>query len=104
MPTLKASAATAEIAVPESIRPLLEAPLRASALLIEGDVPVCIVSCDVLGLARDLTDENDCLSAQVGSGCEVGVIRKRCLIRFQDDCLDVRSTDGRMWRSLIQSS
>jgi len=57
MPTLKASAATAEIAVPETIRLLLEAPLRASALLIEGDVPVCIVSCDVLGLARDLTDE-----------------------------------------------
>jgi GNAT superfamily N-acetyltransferase len=57
MPTLKAAAATAEITVPESIHPLLEAPLRASALLIEGDVPVCIVSCDVLALARDLTDE-----------------------------------------------
>ena len=57
MPNLKAMAATAEIAVPESTRSLLEAPLRASALLIEGDAPVCIVSCDVIALGRDQTDE-----------------------------------------------
>lgn len=54
---LKASAATAEIAVSERVRSSLEAPLRASALLIEGDVPICIVSCDVIALSRDLTDE-----------------------------------------------
>ncbi|MCC6442737.1 MAG: GNAT family N-acetyltransferase [Armatimonadetes bacterium] len=67
MPTLKAAAATAEIAADSdmiiggSILPFTcmdqEAPLRASALLLLADAPVCLVSCDVLALGRDLCDE-----------------------------------------------
>lgn len=67
MPGLRAAAATAEIAVANSlalggnapanaaIAP--EAPFRAAALLVVGDAPICIVSCDVMALTRDLADE-----------------------------------------------
>ena len=33
-----------------------EAPLRASALIVEADVRICLVSCDVIVLERDLLD------------------------------------------------
>ena len=33
-----------------------EAPLRASAVVIEADVKLCLVSCDVLAVGRDLCD------------------------------------------------
>ncbi|MBM3891006.1 MAG: hypothetical protein FJ388_17985, partial [Verrucomicrobia bacterium] len=66
MPGLKAAAAAVEIAVAHSIapggnapaNPVLqpEAPFRATALLVEGDATVCMVSCDVIALARDLAD------------------------------------------------
>ncbi len=67
MPTLKAAAATTEIVadnimiIAGGILPTTcgaqEAPLRATALLIQGDQPVCIISCDVIALTRDLADE-----------------------------------------------
>jgi len=66
VPTLRAAAASMDIAADDSmviggsIGPVYcrgeEAPLRATALLLEADEPVCIVSCDVLGLGRSLAD------------------------------------------------
>ena len=70
MATLKAAAATAEIVVsdlPSDDRPQ-EAPLRATALLIEGDVPLCIISCDVIGLLKDSCDE---IATAIDETCDV---------------------------------
>jgi len=64
---LKTGSSSAEIACDESmviaggIHPRLasgrDGSIRASALIIEKDDRVCIVSCDVLALQRDLCDE-----------------------------------------------
>jgi ribosomal protein S18 acetylase RimI-like enzyme len=45
-----------------------EAELRATCLLIEAEVPVCLISCDVLGLSRDLLDR---AAVQVAEACKV---------------------------------
>lgn len=34
----------------------MEAPLRASAIIIDADVRACIISCDAIGLTRDICD------------------------------------------------
>jgi len=68
---LNASAATAEIQVndlPAANGKRQEAPLRASVLLIQGDAPVCIISCDVLGIMRDTAEE---IAAEIGQSCGV---------------------------------
>lgn len=56
MERLRAACATSEIQVgdlPAAAGRRLEAPLRASVLLVRGQVPLGIVSCDVLGLMQD---------------------------------------------------
>ena len=78
MSTLRAAAATTEIVADNTMiigGSILattcggqEAPLRASALLIEGDEPVCIVSCDVLGLTKDLADE---AARAISEACQI---------------------------------
>lgn len=60
MAGMKAAAATAEIVVgdvPGSVGVPQEAPLRASALLIAGEAPICIVSCDMIALMKDSAEE-----------------------------------------------
>lgn len=78
MASLTAAAATAEIAADDSmiiaggILPAYgttqEAPLRASALLLQADAPVCLVSCDVLALPRDVCDA---AARGISEACEV---------------------------------
>ncbi|MEW6357475.1 MAG: hypothetical protein AB1696_14185 [Planctomycetota bacterium] len=71
MTTLRAAAASAEILVsdlPAAADRPQEAPLRATALFIEGDAPLCIISCDVIGLLRDSCDE---IAATISQTCRV---------------------------------
>ena len=71
MSYLKAAAATAEIDVhdlPAASGKRQEAPLRASALLIHGEAPVCIISCDVLGIMQDTAEV---IAAEIGRACGV---------------------------------
>lgn len=67
MPGLQAAAATASLVADDAmviaggILPATcaeqEGELQATALLISADQPVCLVSCDVLAITRDLADE-----------------------------------------------
>ena len=69
--SLKAAAATAQIevhALPAASGKRQEASLRASALLIQGEAPVCIISCDVIGVMRDTAEQ---IAAEIGQTCGV---------------------------------
>lgn len=71
MSTLKAAAAAVEIRIsdlPGAAGRRQEAPLRASALLIEGDASLCIISCDVLAVMKDTAQE---IAAGIGECCGV---------------------------------
>lgn len=71
MSSLRSAAATSEIVVGDlpgiAGRPQ-EAPLRATALMIEGDVSLCIVSCDMIGVMKDSADA---IAAKIGETCRV---------------------------------
>ena len=71
MPSLRAAAATTDIQVhdlPAAQGKRQEAPLRASALLIEGGPPACVISCDVIGVMKDTAEE---IATQIGETCGV---------------------------------
>ena len=71
MATLRGASAAVEIEVsdlPEVAGRSQEAPLRASALLVQGEAPLCIVSCDVLAVEKDTADE---IATGIGECCGV---------------------------------